>query len=252
MAHVVVVFPGDNPKVITLPELLRYERPGLTLGLRQCNTGLQTIRSETGLTLATPAIFNELMEAEREGADAIVIDLMADIALDACRELVDIPVVGLPKASMDLATGVGRTFSVVSTMPASEPFMRRAAAAYGYSDRLVSVRNVVFAPGSDYRSQESIQMLADCCRKTIMEDGADAVVFGSGRLFAVTDLLIEAMGPEVPRVPFVEPLAAGLAMAAALVDLGLRNSRRAYQTTDETVQDWVRAVADPVTGSPEP
>lgn len=248
MAHVVVVFPGDNPKVITLPELLRYERPGLTLGLRQCNKGLQTIRSDTGLSLATPAIFHEVIEAEREGADAIVIDLMGDISLDACRELVDVPVVGLPKASMDLATTVGRTFSVVSTMSASEPFMRRAAAAYGYSDRLVSVRNVVLAPGSDYRSEESVRTLADCCRKTIMEDGADVVVFGSGRLFAVTDLLIEAMGPDVPRVPFVEPLAAGLAMAAALADAGLRNSRRAYLTLDETVHEWVRATADPVSG----
>jgi len=42
----------------------------------------------------TPAILDEVVRAEREGADAVIVDCALDPSLPALREAVEIPVVG--------------------------------------------------------------------------------------------------------------------------------------------------------------
>ena len=63
-----------------------------------------------------PEILDAALEAEADGAEAIIIDCMDDPAVDGARRLVDIPVVGPGHASMSLAAMLGHKFSILYPM----------------------------------------------------------------------------------------------------------------------------------------
>ncbi len=245
MTRIVIVVPIDNPQVLRPADLQGYAKPGVDLVVRRCNPGMLMIRSEADLVCAAPAVLAEVVRAESDGADVVVIDLMADIGIAACRELVDVPVVGLPEAAMTSAMQVGETFSVVSSTRASEKLMWRSVRALGVADRLVSVRAVELDAHSDYLSRENLSRLAECCQQAVVTDRADVLIFGSGRLFNVSRKL-RATNPNIGRVPFVEPLGAGIAVANALVAMGVKNSRASYPAVTDHSRSRVVKTADPV------
>ena len=66
------------------------------------------IDSALDAALAAPEIIKMAVRAENEGYDAVVLYCFSDPAVDACREIVSIPVVGGGQASCLLAPLVGR------------------------------------------------------------------------------------------------------------------------------------------------
>lgn len=66
------------------------------------------IDSALDAALAAPEIIKMAVRAESEGYDAVVLYCFSDPAVDACREVVSIPVVGGGQASCLLAPLVGR------------------------------------------------------------------------------------------------------------------------------------------------
>ena len=66
------------------------------------------IDSALDVALAAPEIITMALRAQNEGYDAVVIYCFSDPALDACRELLSIPVVGAGQAACLVAPLVGR------------------------------------------------------------------------------------------------------------------------------------------------
>ena len=184
---------------------------------------------------AVAEIVAKAVQAEAEGAQAVVIDCVLDPGLEAAREKVSIPVVGPGQAAMHLACLLADRFSIVTVLKALAPSLRRRAELYGLASRLASVRAI------DVPVLALLEGRAACAapltREAVLaveEDGAEAVVLGctgmAGLASPVTD---ELRRRGLPPIPVIDPRNAALVIAAGLVGMELTHSRLTYPVPGE-------------------
>ena len=120
-------------------EFRALERPDLTISHIEIETGPASIECEYDEALAVPGTIAKIVEAERDGCDAVVIDCMGDPGMLPGRECVSIPVVGPCEAAMHVASMLGHTFSVVTVLKRLRPQFEHQAQIYGVREKLASV-----------------------------------------------------------------------------------------------------------------
>jgi Asp/Glu/hydantoin racemase len=79
-------------------DLARLGRPGVELTYRRTGAGPSEIRSAHDVRTAAPFVVQTIVDAAREGYDAVIVDCSADPGVVEARELVGIPVVGAGEA----------------------------------------------------------------------------------------------------------------------------------------------------------
>ncbi len=164
--------------------------------------------------VAGPAILAAL--AARRGAfDAAVIAVFGDPGLDAAKELVEVPVLGISEAAFHAACMLGRRFGVVSFSAALRPMFEDCLDHHGLRGRCAGFR--MGPPDAAYPAgfgpAERAALLA-LVRASVEQDGAECVILAGGPLAGLAPVL----QPEVP-VPLVDGTAAAVRMAAALAGL---------------------------------
>lgn len=230
--HIRVVIPIVTPGLHDLEEFAAVAGPRTRVTASQIERGPASIESELDDALAAPDTILKVVEADREGADAVVIDCMDDPGLLGSREMVSIPVLGPCQTTMHLASMLGHTFSVVTVMEGSVPGFVNRAKVYGLDGKLASVRWVDI-PVLDLASSGK-RLLADLLDESeaaVRRDGAHVIVFGCtgmlGFAAAVERGLVER---GIEGVPVIDPIPTTIKMAEAIVDLGLRPSGRTFPT----------------------
>ena len=171
------------------------------------------------------AVVTALQEQE-EPFDAVVIACFGDPGLEAARELVDVPVVGIAEASFIAAGVLGRKFSVLTTLDRGMPPIEDTVRRHGFSERCASVRatglTVLEADSDVERAASSLEQEG---RLAIEQDGADVLCLGCGAMVEVRQRLEQRLG-----VPIVEGPPAAVMLAEGLVRCGLRTSKaRGYK-----------------------
>lgn len=178
------------------------------------------VDSALDAALVVPEIVRLALAARDEGADAVCLYCFSDPGIDACREVLDIPVVGGAQASVLLAAQLANSFSVITTSARRVSQKRAFARALGADPaRLASVRAVEMPPGVRVERAAMIETLAAAVEKCVTLDGADAAVLGC--------LSFAGTGRELSRragVPVIDPAAALVTTAEAIVAQGLCHS----------------------------
>ena len=185
--------------------------------------GPDSMESAYDEAIAAPYILQQVVSAETEGCDAVVIDCAADPALRAAREISELPVVSAGEASYHAAMMVAGKFSVITVLPTTANEISDHLKMYGFSSRVASVRSAnvpVLALEDEQKAEEHLYAAA---RKAIDEDGAQAIVLGCTGMMAMRDSLEKRLG-----VPVIEPYLAAIQFAASLVRMKLRQSRLSY------------------------
>lgn len=77
--------------------------------------GPDSIESNTDESLAASLIIKDAIKAEKEGADALIIYCFSDLAVNAVRENVEIPVIGPGEVTLSAAAMLSNRFTVVTT-----------------------------------------------------------------------------------------------------------------------------------------
>jgi allantoin racemase len=205
-------------------------RADTTVSVTNPVTGPPSIESEYDEAFAVPGTVIRMIEAEREGADAIVIDCMGDPGLAAGREAVDIPVVGASQVAMHTAAMVAHNFSIVTVLETLRPMFENIAATYGLTSKLASVRSVeIPVLELDKDPERLIRALVDESIKALEQDGAHSIVFGcTGMKGCAVGLKSGLSESGLTMVPVIDPVAAAVKVAEALVDLRLTHSRLTY------------------------
>ena len=73
--------------------------------------------------MSVPALLKEVVHAEQESIDGVVVACFDDPGIGACREVFTGPVLGICEAGMKAATMLSTSFSVVTTLPRSIPII---------------------------------------------------------------------------------------------------------------------------------
>jgi allantoin racemase len=157
--------------------------------------------------------------AEHAGqVDAVVLAVSHDTALEAARQLMPCPVVGMTEAACFMACLVGGRFGLV-TFGGVETYRERIA-QHGLAGRCASLVGVEATPQEAVADREGVQrkVLAGIGRATA--EGADAVILGGAALAGMAARLQEAS-----PVPLLDGIACAVKLAEALVALGLPKPR---------------------------
>lgn len=209
---------------ITYKELKAAARPDVEISIVSLEKGPASIESAYEEEVAAPHILQRVKEAEKKGFDAVIIDCFGDPALDAAKELVDIPVVGPCQSSMAIASTLGDKFSVVTVLDRLVPLVWRNAKGYGFEGKMASVRSVeVPVLDLEKKRDEVRTALLRESRKALKEDGVDTLILGCTGMIGMARELQEAL-----NVPVVDPGVAPLKLAEILVDLKLSQSKLVY------------------------
>jgi allantoin racemase len=185
--------------------------------------GAAAIESHTDEIAAAAAVV-ELITADRAGsdpADAYVIACFGDPGLDAARESVEAPVVGIAEAAMHLAAVSGRHFGVVTTLSRTLGRAHDLVSRYGMERACVSLA-ATGIPVLDLEDTGSpaVETIASFSAEAAA-GGADVIVLGCAGMADLCTELTARVG-----VPVVDGVAAAVGMASGMVRMGLGTSKR--------------------------
>jgi allantoin racemase len=203
--------------------------PGLIVSASQISKGPGSIESEYEAALAAPDTVRLIVEAEREGVDAVIIDCMGDPGMRAARECVSIPVLGPCQTAMHLAGMLGHRFSVITVLGRLRPSFENTATLNGLMNHMASCRAVEI-PVLDLEKDihATREALIDEAQKAVERDGAEAVIFGCTGLLGSAGAVRTGLLARGIDIPVIDPIPTAVNMAAALVRSRLSQSKRTY------------------------
>jgi allantoin racemase len=204
------------------------------LSVALLDKGPASIESRYDGAVAVPDVVRKVVEAEKDGVDAVIIDCMADPGLEAAREMVSIPVIGPAETAMHVAAMLGHRFSVVTVLDSAVPMFDLHAARIGVAARLASVRAVNIPVLELGDTGRVVKALTEQSVMAVREDGAHLIVFGCTGMIGLADDVKEGLENRgIADVPVIDPAILALKVAEAFADMGLSHSKRTYPAPPE-------------------
>ena len=194
------------------------------------------------------AVLEDVIRAEEDGCDAVIVGCCYDPGVRVARELVDIPVIGPLEASIRLAGYYGHDYVVITDHHKAVPYLRDLVLLYGGTNcRDVScidwwVTDMIRATAGVARDAQA------AVEKVLAATGAEAAILGCTIISASWEkFLLDTRGSRNRTI--LNPNTMALKMAETLGDLksrGLYNiSRQGYyekaQQHDAAEYESVRA-----------
>lgn len=232
---VIIPNSGMTPETLRDRErmLKQYAMPETEISVDCIDGGPESIESDYDEVLAGKYILDKATIAQKEGYDAIIVYCGSDPAVEAIREIVDIPVIAPGKVSMLVINDLAYRFSILTVLDRSiirnEEQVRKSGLDI---TRLASVRSINI-PVSDIRDdmEKTYNGLLQAGKKAIEEDGAHG--------FVLSCLGMAGMGPrlqEALNVPVIDPAFLSIKYAEMLVSLGLKHSKKSFPVPPEKVR----------------
>jgi len=202
-------------------ELEKIRRPDTELTVVNPEHGPVSIESAYDEVLAGPPTLELVRQANEEGYDAIVLACFSDPALDAAKEISDIPVIGIEEATLHVAAMLGHKFSIMTSLSRRVPTREVHARLRGLESAFASApamnMPVLEMEANPVKAKARILELA---RKAVQEDGAEVIVLGCAGLAGYAEDIERELGAVV-----LDPASVAFKVAEAIADLGLRHSK---------------------------
>lgn len=140
---------------------------------------------------------------------------------DALQEMLSVPVFDIAECAAHIAHLIGRRFSVVTTLTRSiAPISDRLLLA-GLHAHCASVRACGLSTAElDADPAGAVAAIVEEAARAVAQDGADVICLGCAGMAGVTAAISAQVG-----VPAIDGVAAAVALAQAVVGLGLSTSK---------------------------
>ncbi|MGH6768548.1 MAG: aspartate/glutamate racemase family protein [Xanthobacteraceae bacterium] len=189
--------------------------------------------------MEVPAIVRKIFWAAQNGYDAVISSNTFDPGVDGGRLAVDIPVIGLLRASMHAACTLADRIGITVPLAPHVPYTWRILRAYGL-DRFVSdIRPIgVYGKDVDKRKKEIFEITERLIRGLIDETRAEIILPLGGALIPYVvnpDDLAKATGVQV-----LNTKAIGIRFAEMCVAFGMTQSPITYPRAKLTYDDFVK------------
>ena len=196
-------------------------RPDVQVEVTQIPHGPESLESYYDESLAAPYILEAAQEANRQGFDAIVLAAFCDPALEAVKEISQIPVYGIEEAAFSAALLLGNKFGILTEKKHKEAVKAQHVRKYGLEQRFAGVRAlnmgvVEIAAHPEKVNERSLEI----CRQLIETDGAEVIILGCASLAGHDKEMEKALG-----VPVLDPVAVTFKLAEGLTELGVHHSK---------------------------
>lgn len=167
----------------------------------------------------------KVVEAERNGYDAVIIGCFDDPGLQEARELVNIPVIGPGETCMHIACMLGHKFSIITVKKEALARLEDHLFMYGLEKKLASFRFINIGVLEMKKEPERVhEAILREAKKAIEEDDAEVIVLGCTFETGFMDKLIKEL-----KVPVIDVTVVSLKFAEMVADLkrktGLSHSK---------------------------
>lgn len=170
----------------------------------------------------TGPTLERVMEAERDGCDAVFISCNLDIGLYEARSLVDIPVTATLESAALVAHMMAARYSLVTVDYQNGMIQRMMLRQYGLDGRLASHRPIGIDANDLYPDRtpadEVFRVAVDVARRCVEQDGAELIIAGCTHIGSVLtsrmDESLAAIG-----VPVLDGMVTGFKMAEMMADV---------------------------------
>ena len=235
---------GIKKRIVILPPIpvLEFERDRrqrqyerfcsseTDVDVRILKGGPELTDREYELFWSTGFMILEAEQAQKDGADGILIDCTADPGLEQIAETVDIPVIGALSAGVHLALQISRKFSILSLDADWKRMIESRLQCYGLLNHLASIEVIgkhVYQPslGRSMRNDEQqsfFQSLRAAGERALIA-GAESIVLGSTTIIDDIEELEDILG-----IPVIPPGIVGLKTLEFIIGMGIKQSRVAY------------------------
>lgn len=206
---------------------LRYSSEEVEVGIVSVGANPYDGLTPAEIQLAAPYFHAAFIEAEKQGYDAVVPLGMLDLGVDGGRSLVDIPVIGPLEAVYHVAAQLGDRFGVICYHSYTMPRQITMTRHYGMEAWIAGRRNSGYKLNQIAANKDQmVENFVAAARDLIEKDGADVIIpHGITQCPVQIDPLW--LSKEI-GVPVVEGIGAPIRMAAMMVKLGLRHSRKRW------------------------
>jgi allantoin racemase len=198
----------------------RAAQPGTLLLGATAAWGTHSIESHLDEVWGAAAVAEIVEAAEPDGVDAYVIACFGDTGLPAAQEIASGPVVGMTEAALVTAALIAHRFTIVTmprrTLEQSDRVVRSVGLGHRCTVRAVDVAVSQVHEGS----RQLLELFIDEGLQAVARDDAEALILGCSGLADLVGPLQEAL-----RIPVIEGVAAGVAIAQGLLAQGLTTSR---------------------------
>ena len=195
----------------------------------QIDIGPASIECEYDEAMCQPDTILKIIDAEKEGCDAVVIDCMGDPGLQGSRECVSIPVIGPCETAMHYASMLGHKFTVLTVLERTRPLIENLAKLYGVSSKLASIEAVdipVLELESDLNY--TLDKMTAKALEAIKSSHADVIIFGCTGMLGCADALKIKLKDKGYDVPVIDPIPLAVNTAYVCAKLKLSQSKQCY------------------------
>jgi allantoin racemase len=189
-------------------------RPDTEIVPLTARRGPAIIGTQAENALASAAVI-ELLAEHATSADAALIAISFDTALDGAREAAPFPVVGMTEAALHTAALLGGPIGFIGPVPRVLNVYRGVVERTGLASRIAGYRPLDMRPQDFADPANLVAPVAKLANELIEQDHAESIVVAGAALAG----LIDKVQADVP-VPVVDGIAAGVVLAEALVRLG--------------------------------
>lgn len=211
-----VINPNISESVTALieAEARRSASPGTALTLKTAAFGVAYI--ETRFEAMIGAYATAQLAAEHHaGHDAVIVAAFGDPGLDALREVMPVPVLGLTESALASACLLGKRFSIIAISRRIQAWYREVVRANGLEGRLAGIRSLdgplarIDAVQADHQAA-----LRALCEQAVEADGADVLILAGAPLAG----LARSLEGQLP-VPVVDGVSSAVRHAETLVKM---------------------------------
>ena len=223
MTKIFVINPNTNPKntAVIARAIEPFKPVGVEVDTVSPDKGPVGLESYYHNYLASVNVHERIIQAEKEGYDGIVIACFGDPGIEAAKELVDIPVVGITEASYALASILGTKFLVIVSADTAVPRQIRYLKALGIPDYQYAVRPIgLTVLGVMADRVNAKELIANNCEVALKETGSEVIVMGCSGFSGLRKDL-----EKILNVPIIDPVVAGVQVCNTLINMGLAQSK---------------------------
>jgi Asp/Glu/hydantoin racemase len=192
--------------------------------------------------LQAPSLIAKIVWAAENGYDAVIQSNTFDPGVEGARMAVKIPVIGLLRASLHMATMMADKVGIVVPLQSHVPYTTRLVRNYGMESFVAGIEPIgVYGPRLDERKAEITELTVKLI-KGLIDRGAQIILPLGGLLIPYV------VDPEELRrqtgAPVLNTKAIGINVAEACVRMGLAPSPITYNPANVKYQNFLESAYD--------
>jgi allantoin racemase len=185
------------------------------------------IESASDIAEAVPLLLKLVRQANEQQYDAIIIACFSDPGLEAAREQSAVLVMGIQETALHVATMLGHKYTILTPLTRRIPSKEQDVRRFKAESSLASVRALgMTVTDTEANPRLTNIRILEVARKAAEEDGAEVILLGCAGMTGYAKDVEKELG-----VVVLDPTSVTLKVCEALIDAGVRHSKRALYAT---------------------